>query len=323
MFMPACSAMFYLKLEEIMMDTKKGHSEEYFKDYRDYWWNADFLELMAKRWELSRCSTLLDVGAGQCHWSRLLAPHLKSPRKVTAVDRDEKWSKGSPEIVKLFNAIDTEVEFRCGDACALPFPDDTFDVVTCQTVLIHIADPLKALSEMKRVMKKGGILITAEPQNLSGWVMNGSTLTRDEPVEAALDRVRYGLTYERGKRMLGQGDNSLGDHMPGLFARAGMQDIRVYLSDKASPLFPPYESEEQKAILRTYREWQAEGSGSCDREQALQYFRAYGEDEENLAFFEREFDTMQRENEALIQAADAGHFSMGGAVITYLVSGTK
>ena len=33
----------------------KGHSEEYFGDFRDYWYNRDFLELMAKRWELGEC----------------------------------------------------------------------------------------------------------------------------------------------------------------------------------------------------------------------------------------------------------------------------
>ncbi len=42
----------------------KGHSEEYFGDFRDYWYNLDFLELMAKRWELENVKTLLDVGCG-------------------------------------------------------------------------------------------------------------------------------------------------------------------------------------------------------------------------------------------------------------------
>ncbi len=51
----------------------KGHSEEYFGDFRDYWYNRDFLELMAKRWELEKVNTLLDVGSGQCHWTRTVS----------------------------------------------------------------------------------------------------------------------------------------------------------------------------------------------------------------------------------------------------------
>lgn len=44
---------------------KKGHSEEWFGDYRDFWYNHDFLELMARRWKLDKVDSLLDVGCGQ------------------------------------------------------------------------------------------------------------------------------------------------------------------------------------------------------------------------------------------------------------------
>ncbi|MFZ4398162.1 MAG: hypothetical protein ACOYOU_21315, partial [Kiritimatiellia bacterium] len=40
---------------------KKGHSEEYFKEDRDFWWNHDFLELMARRLRLDECRSLLDA----------------------------------------------------------------------------------------------------------------------------------------------------------------------------------------------------------------------------------------------------------------------
>ncbi len=64
---------------------EKGHSEEYFSEYRDHWWNKDFLELMARRWNLDSYSSLLDVGCGEFHWSRLLAPFLDSP-DIVGVD---------------------------------------------------------------------------------------------------------------------------------------------------------------------------------------------------------------------------------------------
>jgi hypothetical protein len=48
------------------------HSAEQFGAQRDFWWNRDFLDRMAKRWRLGEASTLADIGCGCCHWSRLL-----------------------------------------------------------------------------------------------------------------------------------------------------------------------------------------------------------------------------------------------------------
>ncbi len=66
---------------------QKGHSEEYFGDYRYYcynYYNYDSLELIAKRWELDKVKNILDVGCGQCHWTKLTAKFLKIGSKNTA-----------------------------------------------------------------------------------------------------------------------------------------------------------------------------------------------------------------------------------------------
>ena len=145
---------------------QKGHSEEYFSDYRDHWWNNDFLELMATRWGLREYSSLLDVGCGEFHWSSLLSPHMKSPN-VIGIDNDSKWSNNDlSKIRKKFHNVN-RLELLFGSAESIPFPDNSFDVVTCQTVLIHVADPAGVIREMKRVTKKGGIVICAEPNNMA------------------------------------------------------------------------------------------------------------------------------------------------------------
>lgn len=54
------------------------------------------------------------------------------------------------------------VIFQVGDAYALDFPDHTFDIVHCHQVLQHIADPVRALREWRRVTKPGGILACRE-----------------------------------------------------------------------------------------------------------------------------------------------------------------
>jgi SAM-dependent methyltransferase len=53
------------------------------------------------------------------------------------------------------------------DICDLPFAANTFDVVFCNHVLEHIPDDAKAMSELYRVLKPGGLGIFQIPQDLS------------------------------------------------------------------------------------------------------------------------------------------------------------
>jgi len=51
------------------------------------------------------------------------------------------------------------VDFRWGDAAAMPFPDGTFDVVVCQAAFKNFSRPGTALEEMYRVLRPGGTAI--------------------------------------------------------------------------------------------------------------------------------------------------------------------
>ncbi|GLA28373.1 hypothetical protein AnigIFM63604_011677 [Aspergillus niger] len=56
----------------------------------------------------------------------------------------------------------TNVSFQVGDIHDLPFAENTFDVVHVHQVLQHIADPVQAFKEMRRVVKPGGIVAAQE-----------------------------------------------------------------------------------------------------------------------------------------------------------------
>ncbi|KAF3389635.1 hypothetical protein F1880_003942 [Penicillium rolfsii] len=66
----------------------------------------------------------------------------------------------------------TNVDFRVGDIHALEFPDNTFDVVHVHQVLQHIADPVQALREMQRVVKRGGIVAARESASMIWYPEN-------------------------------------------------------------------------------------------------------------------------------------------------------
>jgi 2-polyprenyl-3-methyl-5-hydroxy-6-metoxy-1,4-benzoquinol methylase len=57
---------------------------------------------------------------------------------------------------------------RCkADICDLPFEDNQYDVILCNHVLEHIPDDTKAMQELYRVLKPGGMAILQIPQELS------------------------------------------------------------------------------------------------------------------------------------------------------------
>ncbi len=94
------------------------------------------------------------------------------------------------------------------DICNLPFEDDQYDVIFCNHVLEHIPDDTKAMREIFRVLKPGGMAILQIPQDLN----RDSTFEDDsitDPNERAkifgqYDHVRvYGKDYFKKLRSIG------------------------------------------------------------------------------------------------------------------------
>ena len=85
---------------------------------------------------------LLDVGCGPATITAELADHVGSVLGLEA----------TAEAVAL--AQSAGVECVLGDVHALPFDDDSFDVVHAHQVLQHVADPVQALREMARVSRR-------------------------------------------------------------------------------------------------------------------------------------------------------------------------
>ncbi|NAS29537.1 methyltransferase domain-containing protein [Flavobacteriaceae bacterium R38] len=94
------------------------------------------------------------------------------------------------------------------DICDLPFKDDEFDVILCNHVLEHIPDDTKAMRELYRILKPGGMGIFQIPQDLNREVtFEDDTIT--DPAERAkifgqYDHVRvYGRDYFDKLRSIG------------------------------------------------------------------------------------------------------------------------
>src|SRR5450432_3945756 len=297
------------------------HSAEWFGEQRDFWWNRDFLDLMARRWRLSEAASLADIGCGLGHWSRLLYPYLRPPARLAGVDREPRWVAEAPEkFHHAFPNVAPElISFHQGDATKLPLPDDSFDVVTCQTVLMHLAQPLDALGEMRRILRPGGLLVCVEPNNLWNY-LSFTSLTGGEPVEILVRRFEFWLRQHRGRLSAGRGNHSIGDLLPGYFARLGLRDIAVHQNDRPAPLFPPYVGPDQKALIEQERQWNNSATGPWSKKDLRQLFLLGGGDE---IFFETVFADIVEKYHCEQKSIAAGTFHAAGGSINYLVSARK
>ncbi len=110
--------------------------------------------------------SLLDVGCGPGTITADLAA-LVAPGLVTAIDQ-------FPDVLNVAHAEIqrsnlSNVSFAAADVHRLDCPDDTFDVVHAHQVLQHVADPVQALREMRRVCVPGGI-VAARDADYSGFI---------------------------------------------------------------------------------------------------------------------------------------------------------
>ena len=129
-----------------------GHHESVLRSHR--WRTAEnsAAYLLA---HLSSGSAVLDIGCGPGTITADLATRV-TPGRVTALEITEAaLDLARAEIARRGL---TTVDFAVGDVHALDFPDASFDVVHAHQVLQHVADPVAALREMRRVTRPEGLI---------------------------------------------------------------------------------------------------------------------------------------------------------------------
>ena len=300
--------------------TLESHSAEYFGDTRDYWWNLDFLELIGKRLSFDRVQDVLDVGSGVGHWGQLLANVLPHNARVQGVDRDPLWVEKAAARAAAHGLAD-RFTYQVAVAENLPFADASFDLVTCQTVLIHTPDPGAVVDEMVRVARPSGLILAAEPNNVARALIFDSVSFHD-PVDEILARARLQLICERGKAALGEGNNSIGDIVPSLFAERDIVDVCVYLNDRVDIFLPPYNSPAQRAAIEERADFKDRGFCSgWTREDTRRYFLAGdGREGEFEALWLVAIGSGDKIDKAI---ADGTYVGREGAGIGYVIVGRK
>ena len=116
------------------------------KDMEDFRREA---QAVAKR--LPSGSRVLEVAPGPGFFAIELAK--LGDFKITGLDISRTLVEIAQENARRANA---NIEFRLGNASAMPFADESFDFVYCSAAFKNFAEPVKALNEMYRVLRLGG-----------------------------------------------------------------------------------------------------------------------------------------------------------------------
>lgn len=102
---------------------------------------------------------VLDAGCGSGAITRLIASRV-FPEEVVGLDMDPVFIEEARELAES-EGIEN-VRFDIGNINDMKYDDGSFDLSYCRFTLMHLQDPVKSVSELKRVTKKGGSVAAAE-----------------------------------------------------------------------------------------------------------------------------------------------------------------
>ncbi len=301
-------------------------SEERWKDMlvyqRKFLWFEDTLDKLAVWLGFKPGMTVIDVGCGLGNLGYTYWPYFGEGGRYLGIDM-------SPELIR--DATQASVDwakngiasFIVGDAYKLPFPDDYADRTMCQTLLMHLEKPELALAEMIRVTKPGGLVVCAEPDNLSSMLEHQYSSLPELDLEEELLCHKSAIIGNRGRIKLGRGDNSIGRKIPMMMSRLGLVEIDARLNDRVFHMEPPYEGPIQQHQLVSVKK-------HCSLEDEKEYeFFLQREKEEFLAGggdpedFERLRKIDDRIRPIQKQQINQGEFFACGGSQFYMIKGRK
>jgi ubiquinone/menaquinone biosynthesis C-methylase UbiE len=117
-----------------------------------------------RKFDLHGVRQILDVGSGAGQIAKHIIKYSDPQAEITCFDLSHEMLRRARNRLKS-----PRPRFVVADLTTLPFPDGTFDCVTCGYVLEHLPDPRVGLAELSRVMQPGAkMLLLATEDTFSG-----------------------------------------------------------------------------------------------------------------------------------------------------------
>jgi ubiquinone/menaquinone biosynthesis C-methylase UbiE len=119
-----------------------------------------------RKFDLRGMQSILDVGSGAGQIAGHLLDFADPDARITCIDISHQMLRRARARLKSHRPA-----YIVADVSSLPFADNAFDGITCGYVLEHVPDPAQGLSELGRVLRKGGrmLLLTTEDNFSGAW----------------------------------------------------------------------------------------------------------------------------------------------------------
>ncbi|HXG65792.1 MAG TPA: class I SAM-dependent methyltransferase [Blastocatellia bacterium] len=152
--LPAYPAPDYLPLDQLTTAIAVARAREEMEDER----TGGFLKFFNGRKEITG-DRILDLGCG--FGGRTAEFQRRTGALVVGLEINQRMAAGALKFTDSIGVKDAA--FVTGVGEALPFADDSFDVILSYDVLEHVEDPRWCLSECKRTLKPGGVFLLVFP----------------------------------------------------------------------------------------------------------------------------------------------------------------
>ena len=135
------------------LNRSKSEMEVYYKTFRQ-----EIVQTLLMP-HIEKGAKILDIGCQFGAMSLPLAPDVNSLVCLDLSALQVGRARDNAQSLNITNAF-----FLSGDAELLPFQPNSFDVILLLEVIEHLADTASALTEIRRVLRPGGLLLIGTPQ---------------------------------------------------------------------------------------------------------------------------------------------------------------
>ena len=283
---------------------------DYLKLTRSLYLNIDYLQfLVEKVWKITKKVNVIDFGCGYGYLGLVLMPLLPEGSSYTGIDISEELINKGKEI---FKDVSFRYKFIISSVNSVPENNDIFDIAICNSVLMHIPDPDSVLTEMKRITKNDGMIISCESNwNAVNALMYIDGIKKSKITDLGFLQILFERVHEKTKT-----DGNIGMKMPVIMARNNIKNIQARISDAVRIILADEKNEEQDSI---YTSLQSDGFGTAlnDEQKAgkINWFMELGFScEEAIEYLEKEIklnEIFRNRNELNMVYAAAMTFCFG------------